>query len=233
MAVVCELSEMGCGASSIQPAGVPGLRRRRRRSSVSRARGRGGDSAVEMQHDMWVISVSHFVRMRQLKPHLELLSEGKLVRWDASMRAVFFLSHQWTSFTNPDHSTAQLRTVQSLLLRMMRGDVPKTAPAFADTMFYSADVSISSNKWKELVPDAYIWLDFISVPQMTGEEGERTAELAKAANSIPAYIERCTHFFSICPTVQVSFRDTPRHAALCHATQRSTPTYPPYLLGLT
>ena len=164
-----------------------------------------------MQHDMWLISASHFVELTELKPHQELLAEGKLVRWNASMRAVFFLSHQWTSFASPDHSTSQLRAVQTLLLRMMRGDVPKTAPAFTDAVIFKTDVSISTAEWKRIVPDAYIWLDYISIPQMlvtsyvelsAEEEAGRLSELMKAVNSIPAYVERCTHFFTVCPTTQ-------------------------------
>ena len=95
---------------------------------------------------MWLISVSQFVRLSELKPHQDLLAEGKLVRWDASMRTVFFLSHQWTSFASPDHSTTQLRSVQSLMLHMMRGNVPKTAPTFTDAVLFEQDVSISSSE---------------------------------------------------------------------------------------
>ena len=31
---------------------------------------------------------------------------------------------------------------------------------------------------------------------------DEMTELMKAVNSIPAYIERSTHFFALCPTVQ-------------------------------
>ena len=191
------------GALSVHPAD-------RLRDGGGARQGRG-DTATLMQHDMWVMSVSNFVRLTELKPHQELLAEGKLVRWDASFRAVFFLSHQWTSFANPDHSTAQLRTVQTLLLRMMSGDVPKTTPAFAEQYIFEQDVSISAAEWKRIVPDAYLWLDYISVPQMAvesyvelsaEEEAGQRSELMKAVNSIPAYVERSTHFFCICPTVQ-------------------------------
>ena len=34
------------------------------------------------------------------------------------------------------------------------------------------------------------------------EEAGRMTELMKAVNSIPAYVERCTHFLAICPTIQ-------------------------------
>ena len=189
----------------VSPPHQPKLRRR----SYFGQSYRKNDTVIEMQHDMWVIPVSNFVRLAALKPHQELRAEGKLVRWDASMRAVFFLTHQWTSFSDPDYSTAQLRTVQTLLLRMMRGDLPKTSPTFSDALIFNQDVSISSADWKRIIPDAFLWIDFVSVPQIASsysglsveEEAGRTSELMKAVNSIPAYVERCTHFFAICPTV--------------------------------
>ena len=34
----------------------------------------------------------------------QLRAAGRLVRWDSSMKAVWFLSHQWTAFDHPDPS---------------------------------------------------------------------------------------------------------------------------------
>ena len=48
-------------------------------------------------------------------------------------------------------------------------------------------------------------MDYFSVPQPTAaKQGEmdETLHIMKAAiNSIPAYIERCSHFFAVCPPV--------------------------------
>ena len=184
-----------------------------RHTAVQHAR--GGETAVLMQSEMWVMSASTFVELPKLRPHQELLAEGKLLRWDRSMTSVFFLSHQWTSFSHPDHTNAQLRTFQTLLLRMMRGEVPDTASedlvhASEDTTGPMSKIKITSEEWQRLVPSSYVWMDFISVPQLffsyvpvdaEGEADQRT-ELMKAINSIPAFVERCTHFFTLCPTVQ-------------------------------
>ena len=151
-----------------------------------------------MQFDMWVMPVSEFVHLSELRPHEELRQQGKLMRCDASMRGVFFLSHQWTSSSHPDHTTAQLRSFQTLLLRMVRGELPKTT--YDASGIRAGGTSISAAYWQDLVPDAFVWIDFFSVPQKKLKGGEMSDQ-EKATNSIAAYIERSSHFFVICPTV--------------------------------
>ena len=85
------------------------------------------------------------------------------------MKGAFFLSHQWTAFTRPDHSTAQLRTVQRLLTRMIQGELPATAPSFIDLLRFSSKVKVTSHEWKELVPHSFVWMDYISVLRRTHE----------------------------------------------------------------
>ena len=113
--------------------------------------------------EMWLMPVAEVLKLSELKPHQELRAAGKLVRWNASMEGVFFLSHQWTSFTRPDHSNMQLLTIQRLLTRMLQGDLPDTAPLFVDAARFASKVKISSREWKSLAPRAFIWLDYISV----------------------------------------------------------------------
>ena len=124
---------------------------------------RSGETAISMQYDMWLMPVAEFLKLSELRPHQELRAMGKLVRWNATMKAVFFLSHQWTSFTRPDYSTAQLRTVQRLLTRMIQGRLPTTAPSLTDRMRFPSNVSVASHEWRALAPQAFIWMDFISV----------------------------------------------------------------------
>lgn len=169
---------------------------------------RSSQTAITMEYDMWCIPVAELLKLSELRPHQELRAAGKLVRWNASMRAVFFLSHQWTSFTRPDHSTAQLRTVQRMLARMLQGTLPETAPSFTDRIRFASKVKVSSREWEALVPHAFVWLDFISVPQvntsyteLSADETGRVSDLMKAVNSIPAYVEKCSHFFAITPSI--------------------------------
>lgn len=147
----------------------PTTRLRRQQSNGLALRiARSGQTAVPMQFDMWVMPVAEMLKLSELRPHQELRAAGKLVRWNASMKGVFFLSHQWTAFTRPDHSTAQLRTVQRLLTRMIQGELPTTAPSFADALRFSSKVKVTSREWKELAPHAFVWMDYISVRDWGG-----------------------------------------------------------------
>ena len=46
---------------------------------------------------MWLLPLHHFIGLSKMKPHQELLREGKLARYDSSMKAIFFLSHRKSS----------------------------------------------------------------------------------------------------------------------------------------
>ena len=125
-------------------------------------RRRGDTTAVSMDFDMYVMPTCEFLRLDEMRPHEELLRKGKLVRVDESMHQIFYVSHEWTSSQQPDHSMLQLHTFQSILLRMLRGVLPETAPTFADAIRLPK-TAITSSQWQGLVNDSFVWLDFISV----------------------------------------------------------------------
>ena len=128
---------------------------------------RSGETAIEMLYPMWLMPAHEFMTLSELRPHQELVAAGKLVKWNAAMESVFFLSHQWTSFDRPDHSTKQLHTVQKALVRMLCGKLPTTAPQFADAIRLPSKVQISPADWKAIVPHTYVWMDFISVRSLS------------------------------------------------------------------
>jgi hypothetical protein len=99
--------------------------------------------------------VHEFLTLSQLRPHQELVAAGTLVKWNAAMKNVFFLSHQWTSFDRPDHSTSQLRTVKKALVRMLCGNIPTTSPQFEDALRLPS-TQIRSAEWTEIVSHAHV-----------------------------------------------------------------------------
>ena len=127
------------------------------------ARGRRASTAVAMEYPMWVMPVSELLRLSEMRPHEELREERKIVECDLSHTTVFYISHQWTSENHPDDSTTQLRALQTLMLRMQRGELPEAAPTFVDAVRLPPGVTINSKAWKTLVADAFIWLDYVSV----------------------------------------------------------------------
>jgi hypothetical protein len=109
-----------------------------------------------MEYPMWLMPVPELLRLSSLRPHEELRVEGKVVECDQSHRTIFFISHQWTSENHPDDSTTQLRALQTLLLRMQRGELPETAPTFVDAIRLPSNIKIKRQAWKTLVIDAFI-----------------------------------------------------------------------------
>ena len=152
--------------------------------------------------------VSEFEALERLLPHQELRDAGKLVPWSPNMRSVFFVSHQWTSFDGPDHTAQQLRTFQQLLARMRAGTCPETAPTFADRAQFKRNIKITTAEWRTVAEDAYVWMDYISMPQVGVYHPSALSDLVKSVHSIPAYVERCTHFFVLCPTTKAPERSS-------------------------
>ena len=141
---------------------------------------------------MWLLPLHEFVGLSKMRPHQELLQEGKLARYDTSMRALFFLSHrklsrllsrhtrspltparlvspprtEWTSFDHPDPTGEQLRCMQRQVLTMVEGSAADVEPGYADRMYLPTGASVSRGEWKRLLDagHVYIWLDFSSVP---------------------------------------------------------------------
>lgn len=161
-------------------------------------------TSVEMRYPMYLMHVSDFLRIGTMDQHEMLRDAGKLVTWTPGMKRVFFVSHQWSSFDHPDPNHSQLRVLQRMLLRMMSGSVPATAPTFANAIYLRSGVTVQPHEWAEILPEAYLWLDYFSVPQM-GEfhdDEELKKQMTDAIASIPAYVERSSHFFALVPTLR-------------------------------
>ncbi len=103
---------------------------------------------------------------------------------------------------------------------MLTGEIGDTGPTFADAAYLGANAGIKAKEWQAMLAseEVYIWLDYGSVPQLaagastgSGPSADHRhaqdgsgADLMKAVNSIPAYVERCSHFFVLCPPVPLS-----------------------------
>ena len=179
-----------------------------------------------MKYPMWLVPVSAFVKLAKLEPHQVMRDRGELVMWDPSMKTVFFLSHQWTSFDHPDRTLDQMRCVKRLLIRMLKGEVANTVPDFAAQMYLPKGFKVTTQQWQDMVSNAYIWMDYMSVPQIGTYLDAGVSDLMKAVESIPAYgelsvnatelqfrdanaitpphrpVEKASHFFAVTPTVK-------------------------------
>ena len=159
------------------------------------------------------------------------MEQGKLVQFTPEMRHVFFVSHQWTSLSEPDHGGEQPAALQGCFERMRRGVMPPVSATYSDrlTMGEIAPAGTTAEDWARIVRDAYVWMDYTSIPQrhaldhsgrhsfLADHDSSSSAllelsrqhssdsvglpddELQRAVNSIPAYVEAASHFFILCP----------------------------------
>ena len=189
-------------------------------------------STLHLLYPMHVVSFADFMAMDGWLPHQQLKAEGKLAVWDESMRGrTFFISHQWTSYNHPDKDNDQLETLQHVLRRLAAGEM-NVKGNFIVEFGYGLKQGHTKEQWKEILPNAYMWVDYMSMPQPLAslpeeslpgaaphagqvsdhrqhsdasvtEEVEQLIELLNAAvDSIPAYIENCTEMFVVVPSTK-------------------------------
>ena len=133
------------------------------------------ETAVSMEYDMWLLPLHHFVELSTLLPHHEMLRQKKLARFNSSMKSIFFLSHQWSSFDHPDPTGEKLRCFQQQLIKMLQGIGASVEPVFADKIYLPNKASVSRAEWKSLLQNGsiYIWMDYFSVPQVCVAASEK------------------------------------------------------------
>ena len=139
-------------------------------------------------------------------PHEQLKTNNLLVEFDESLGSAVFVSHEWVGHHHPDPECKQLRVLQDALKHMLSDLQQIPLDIYTETFFPSArPLQVSDLRAEAL----YVWYDYFSCPQLefpslgTGRDRPR-ANLARAVDSIPAYIARCRFFFALCPVVETS-----------------------------
>ena len=122
---------------------------------------------------MMVMKMSRFMKLDVMLPYEDLIESGDVFEWTPEMGKVFFLSHQWTSFSHPDPKSEQLTVAQEFLSKVAAG---KIKSLFATEEEWLAFHYKESNRFLQFDPvteesiaadarDGYVWLDYASVPQ--------------------------------------------------------------------
>ena len=136
-------------------------------------------------------------------PRCKLQARGDVVVFDESMGNAGFISHEWVAKQHPDPEFMQMKVLQDVLRRLLTtsGSVP--LDVITESFTRSAR-SISFEHFQSR--PLFLWYDYFSVPQLdqAGSEGEKDQQ-AKAINSIPAYVVKCTFFFALCATIDSPF----------------------------
>jgi ankyrin repeat protein len=139
-------------------------------------------TASPILYAMHLISVRDLLKQTRFRPHQELLREGTLVTWKESMRGrTIFASHQWAAYAEPDPDGVQLRALQDTLTRLMDGktDVEND---WKMQLVSKEKGLVSGAEWAEMVPEMYVWIDYLSMAQpsagcMPWEDGKVSSAL--------------------------------------------------------
>ena len=136
------------------------------------------------EYPFCAISVPDFLEMTEWQPHQDLKASGKVKEMDDKAE-VLFCSHQWCSFTHPDPNGDQLRALQTQIRNLMRGKTKVTSNIALDAA-YSYPMLTTGKEWKQRLPNMYIWLDYLSIPQPGAGAGtEHSDHRQSADNSEP------------------------------------------------
>eukprot|EP00435_Cladocopium_sp_Y103_P024830 s3914_g6.t1 len=135
---------------------------------------------------MWVMKVTDFLQMTlPLPKHEELLEKGLLHQQTPSCYCIF-VSHQWLSTAHPDPEGKQLKVLQNCLQGICerRLDVMNDAAS----QLHGEFKKLSSDQ-QARIKDAYLWLDWISIPQIV-EESETSESLGDESREISGRLRR-------------------------------------------
>ena len=122
-------------------------------------------SGVNQSYPMYVLPFHEFMAMDEWQPHQNLKAQGKLMEFDESMWGkIFFISHQWTAYNHPDPNKDQLQSLQHVLRRLANGEM-SVKGNFAVEFMYGLKQGHTAAEWKKLLPEAYFWIDYTSMPQ--------------------------------------------------------------------
>ena len=180
------------------------------------------NAVQEELYPMYVMRVRELLQLDAWRPHQQLLSDGLLVRVTeevAKSATIVFVSHQWTSFSHPDPTGAQLLALQGALSKLLSGELTVRADSILQ-LVYNYHRETGPAEWKQLLESGCVWLDFVSMPQpMAGDSTHQRASsdhrlaadgdpsstvvsnLRNAVASIPSYVERCSMMWAFVPSV--------------------------------
>lgn len=211
---------------------------------------------TNLRYPMYVLPVQEVMELVSLETHEKLKSTDSLVDYMPGMMGdAIYVSHQWCHSEHPDPSHAQFRVLQAALRNLLEGtfymqlhwlnQLSQTVPLVSQTIHgdmrvdedWLTTVTVSqkagqlSDNEMENLRAAYIWYDYMSVPQphtrskeqCGGDDVDAVAEqslqdhLGAAIESIPAYIELCRFFLVLAPLVT----HAKTGASLCYSTWKS------------
>ena len=141
----------------------------------------------KMYEPMLAVHSAAVLKMDRLHSH-EDLKGNVLKEWHSGDGPLIFISHQWTSYTQPDASGEQLALIQTALRKQLNGTATDESVGQREMRYL--------DHWHDTVcGGAWIWLDYWSIPQLDSKAKMR------AIQSIPAYLEYSDAMATIAPPI--------------------------------
>lgn len=183
-------------------------------------------TACGKQYPFWLIPVSTLLELygsphddgslRVVDAHQVLRERGCLVRWadvaDSKTDVhIIFVSHEWAGWNHCDPEGIQIHTLCSMLSRLMLGSVESVKTDIDFRLWADINVVTKAKEWKTILRDAYVWFDWISMPQPTQKTDmhghhysskqmkDISVECKRALASIPSYVERSDFVLVLAP----------------------------------
>lgn len=115
-----------------------------------------------------------------------------------------FVSHQWLGWRHPDPTGQKMEILRVVLRNIISGST-KVYSDLLTTMAFRGVTELSQGQC-EKIADAWLWLDWFSIPQLSmcksGEALDIEKQVQDAIWSIPAYADRCNIFLALCPNLK-------------------------------
>eukprot|EP00438_Fugacium_kawagutii_P033156 Skav231185 [mRNA] locus=scaffold425:109947:112581:+ [translate_table: standard] len=153
---------------------------------------------------MYLVKIKDFLNMTGIpEPHQQLKQKGLLHTWQPGMFSIF-VSHQWLGRDHPDPAGEHTALLREVLRKVLGGSLQVQEDIVSN--FYDCNTSLSDQVRKEL-HEGYLFYDWFAIPQITlrqrgVNEDVTRCDIARAVNSIPAYVERANLFVGLVPFVQ-------------------------------
>ncbi len=116
-------------------------------------------------YPMHAMRVTDFLNLKALPAHQDALAQNLLVADREALEGnTIFVSHQWTAFHHPDPMNEQLVALQRAMRNLLTGESVVTSNWILKGRYHDF-TTCDGAWWKERLPEMYIWLDYISMPQ--------------------------------------------------------------------
>lgn len=164
---------------------------------------------------------------RRLESHQRLKRLGLVTKLPTvQTENVLFISHEWVGYMHCDPDGAQTRELCMFLRRLQSGEIASVESSWEYQLAHSSKEAVTAAEWVTRLEGAYIWLDYICVPQPHAIDTEDDAfVLSRAAGSASEGI------LTPSPSQPAAPGRTRRPAGQVHIAAEELATSPPVMRG--